>query len=102
LTARIREINEANGWFDSERPFDADISLLHSEVSEAYEAYRDNEELLWFQPSGKPEGIASELADVLIRLLDTCGRLGIDLEDVVDKKLAYNVTRGYRHGNKRV
>ena len=50
----------------------------------------------------KPEGIGSEAADVLIRLLDTCERFGINLSAEFDRKLNYNETRGHRHGNKKL
>ncbi|MEN0022011.1 MAG: hypothetical protein AAGC61_01930 [Microbacterium sp.] len=50
----------------------------------------------------KPEGVPSELADIVIRALDAAGAWGIDLESVIEEKLAYNVTRGHRHGGKAV
>lgn len=86
----IASINIANGWFDKNRGFGEDIALLHSEVSEAYEGYRN----------GDDENVREELADVFIRLMDTCTRYSVDLEVEVDKKLAKNKKRGYRHGGK--
>jgi NTP pyrophosphatase (non-canonical NTP hydrolase) len=50
----------------------------------------------------KPEGIPSEMADIVIRVLDFCYRYKIDLEEVLLEKLAHNKTRGYRHGGKRI
>ncbi|WP_136056317.1 hypothetical protein [Microbacterium sp. K24] len=50
----------------------------------------------------KPEGVPSELADIVIRALDAAGAWGIDLESVIEEKLAYNLTRGHRHGGKAV
>jgi len=50
----------------------------------------------------KPEGIPSEMADIVIRVLDFCHRHQINLEEVLLEKLAYNQTRGYRHGGKRI
>lgn len=44
--------------------------------------------------------VAEELADVLIRLLDTAKRHDIDLDLEVAKKLEKNRARGYRHGGK--
>ena len=48
----------------------------------------------------KPEGEAVELADAVIRVMDYFGRQGWDLEAVIALKLAYNATRGHRHGGK--
>ena len=48
----------------------------------------------------KPEGVPSELADVVIRVLDFCFTEGIDLETIIEEKLAYNATRAYKHGKK--
>lgn len=104
----VTDINKANGWFESDRTFGDDIALLHSEVSEALEAYRTdgvadatlnnhNDSRL-----PKPEGVGSEFADVLVRLLDSCERWGIDLEYEFNRKLQYNATRGHRHGGKRL
>jgi NTP pyrophosphatase (non-canonical NTP hydrolase) len=106
----IREVNQANGWYEASRPFEADVSLLHSEVSEMFEAFRqwglDDATHQFAIRDGesipKPEGVGSEAADVLIRLLDTCDRYGIDLRQEYNRKLAHNRTRGHRHGGKRV
>ena len=48
----------------------------------------------------KPEGVGSEFADILIRLLSSCDQYGIDLEAEYERKVAYNRTRSYRHGGK--
>ena len=98
---RVYAVNSANGWFDDERTVGEDIALLHSEVSEALEAYRDGG--LEDQTVGaKPEGFGSEMADLFVRLLDTCKRRGVNLAYEFERKLEYNGTRGYRHGGKRM
>lgn len=40
----------------------------------------------------------AELAGTLIRVLDTAGRDGVDIEKHVQAELRYNRTRPYRHG----
>lgn len=90
VSTRIEAINTANGWFDVGRSMGDDMALLHSEVSEAYEAYRKND----------PDNFREELADVFIRLMDTCTRHGVNLTREVYRKLEINAQRGYRHGGK--
>lgn len=46
----------------------------------------------------KPEGFGSELADIIIRLGDMSGDLGINLDYEIQRKLAFNATRAYKHG----
>ena len=94
------------GWGDDENRYIGElVALIHSEVSEALEAYRikgrDGISESWFSESGKPEGFVYELADVLIRVADLCGEFELDLEGALESKLAYNETRPYRHGDKK-
>lgn len=104
----VTEINVRNGWFDSDRTVGDDCFLLVTEVVEMGEAYRDHglddatvPLLNGTDTLSKPEGFGSECADVLIRLLDTCERTGVDLEAEFIRKSLYNNQRGYRHGGKR-
>lgn len=46
----------------------------------------------------KPEGVAVELADAVIRIADLCGHMGIDLDAVIALKMEYNATRPFKHG----
>lgn len=52
--------------------------------------------------NSKPEGIAIELADCIIRILDYCGKEGIDIEKAIGLKHEYNKTRPYKHGGKKI
>jgi hypothetical protein len=49
-------------------------------------------------PGAKPEGIPSELADVVIRCAHYAGANGIDLAKAVIEKASYNKTRPFKHG----
>ena len=75
------------------------LCLIHSEVSEALEDYRDGNLQADYEGS-KPVGFPSEMADILIRVFDLAGALGIDLDKAVAEKMAYNRTRPHRHGGK--
>jgi hypothetical protein len=46
----------------------------------------------------KPEGVPSEIADIVIRCFDFAGTEGFDLGAIILEKLAYNETRPYKHG----
>jgi hypothetical protein len=48
----------------------------------------------------KPVGAPSELADVLVRVFHFCGRHKVPLARAITEKMAYNATRGHRHGGK--
>lgn len=50
----------------------------------------------------KPEGVPSELADLMIRIAGACNQWDIALESALQKKLDYNDTRAKRHGGKKL
>lgn len=49
----------------------------------------------------EPHGIPTELADIMIRVLDLFDAFGLDADEVVREKMNYNLTRKQRHGGKR-
>jgi NTP pyrophosphatase (non-canonical NTP hydrolase) len=108
---KVHESNVSHGWDskvtnDNPGMFSEKMLLLVSEVSEALEEFRDHRGLreIYYNPEApkKPEGIPIELADVAIRLLDFCEANGIDLEEAIAEKHAYNLTRPFRHGGKKL
>jgi NTP pyrophosphatase (non-canonical NTP hydrolase) len=101
LIKDAHERAKAKGWWEGETNVPEKLCLVHSEISEALESYRDNEPHVFISENGKPEGFAIELADAVIRIADLCGHLGIDLAYAVDVKSEFNERRPYRHGGKK-
>jgi NTP pyrophosphatase (non-canonical NTP hydrolase) len=114
MADEVYEIECLLGWQPNDNRFGESMALLHSEVSEALDAYREHGlddatthfggiDMRTSKPlPPKPEGVGSELADVLIRLLSSARQYGIDLEAEYERKCAYNRTRTYRHGGKKL
>lgn len=73
LIKKIHENAISHGWWEEERSRDEIFALIHSELSEALEEYRNSKPMIYYM-DGKPEGIAVELADAVIRILDYIGR----------------------------
>lgn len=88
------------GWWEGRRSVAEQIALMHSELSEALEEVRNGkaEDLVYYRADGKPEGFGVELADTVIRILDTCGRYEIPLGDLIIQKMKFNTTRPRKHG----
>lgn len=103
----IREIQtelyadiRSKGFMTAHVPIPEQCALIHSEISEALEAYRNNEPVSWTDNNGKPQGIASEYIDAIIRLFNYCSHLGIDVEYELNRKMMYNKSRPHKHGGK--
>ena len=75
LATAIHENAVEHGWWDEERPFDEIAALCSSELAEALEESRAGRAMVWYD-GDKPEGIAVEMADCLIRILDYFGKVG--------------------------
>lgn len=115
LIKKCGEDAKKRGWQDTPISFGDAMTLLHSEISEMFEEYRNhramdeiyhNKEFAFKGTpedvvSSKPEGIPIEMADLLIRMCHYCSYFGIPIHEGLRQKMAYNDTRPYRHGNKK-
>lgn len=90
------------GFWDGrdEKSIPAMLALIHSEISEALEAYREGDIGGPWYYEGKPEGFGVELADAIIRILDLAEGFNIDLAKLIRIKLEYNKTRPQMHGKR--
>lgn len=121
MSAHVNAVE--HGWWEPDeesgapRTFGECIALVHSELSEALEFYREGRQPNQLFYTGKfigstvdsdektdtfqkPDGIPAELADVVIRIFDIAGRWNIDLGRAIIEKMEYNKSRPYRHGGK--
>ena len=104
LMEETRDRAHRKGWFDEPTTVAEQVALIHSEASELLEEYRENHspDAVRVDANGKPLGIPIELADILIRVCEFATRYDIDLPEAVRVKGAWNDSRPYRHGNKRL
>jgi len=114
LTQTIGDTNYQNGWHDrwfkTIHEGDPDgirdhvvskLALITTEVAEAIEVIRDGRKFAdtWYD-GDKPQGLTSELADIVIRTLDLANMLNLDITSMVREKTEFNATRGHKHGGK--
>jgi len=90
LVKKAYSISKSNGFWDDGRTFAESCMLIVTEISEAVQEDRKYHRIK----------MAEELADTMIRLCDLAGSLNIDLEEEIEKKMAINEKRGYKHGRK--
>ena len=104
------------GFWDKEKNFAEELMLVVTELSESVEAHRNDKKAKVgkhkmqlsmnsekftesFEKNIK-DSVEDELADSIIRVIDLCAGLNIDIEYFIKEKMKYNETREYLHGKK--
>ncbi len=118
LAKQIHETAKAKGFYNPPPTIAEKIALIHSEVSEALEADRDNRhtpipqvtlQAMHLVPNDHykhqfgqniKNTFEDELADIMIRVMDLAAYKNIDLESHIRAKMRYNTLREYKHGKK--
>jgi NTP pyrophosphatase (non-canonical NTP hydrolase) len=81
------------GMFGTSDRFLTNINVLHGLIARTSMAWDARPDYFY-----KPD---NSLADVVRFTMQLCGLYGVDLEAEYERKMQYNRTRPYRHGDKR-
>jgi NTP pyrophosphatase (non-canonical NTP hydrolase) len=89
---QVRELTDAKGFSsDKDRVWEM-LALIHTEISEATDAYKKGMHL---------DKIGEELADTIIRIFHLCSALDIDIEQAYRIKMAINWERPHKYNTVR-
>jgi NTP pyrophosphatase (non-canonical NTP hydrolase) len=89
---QVREMADAKGFSAEPARIWEMLALIHSEVSEATDAYKKG------QPMDK---VGEELTDAIIRILHLLSALGLDAEELFARKMEINWSRPHKYGTVR-
>lgn len=105
IAIEVNQLAWKSGWHSDKETEDQFIERacnnLHDEISELHEAWRNNKLHEQCDKDIPLTCIEEEFADIVIRALDNCVKLGVDIERAIRIKHNYNKTRSHRHGGKK-
>ncbi len=90
--AEVRAMCDAKGFSTAPERIWEMLALIHTEVSEATDAYKKGEAL---------DHMGEELIDAIIRILHLVSALGLDADALFDAKMAHNWQRPYKYNTER-
>jgi NTP pyrophosphatase (non-canonical NTP hydrolase) len=88
----VRALADGKGFSSSRERIWEMLALIHTEVSEATEAYKKGEPV---------EHVGEELTDAIIRILHLMSSLDLDAEKLFEEKMKRNWERPYRYNTVR-
>lgn len=97
LARRIHADAVAKGFWDEPRRLPEILTLAHSELSEAFEAWRDDPVAAYRKLDGR-EGWAVEVIDCIIVCLDILAEAGVPIDLLMQEKMVRNRERERLHG----
>ncbi|MES2382626.1 MAG: hypothetical protein V4538_16375 [Bacteroidota bacterium] len=128
LSHQIYANAKSKGFFEEEKNTGEMLCLIHSEISEALNADNENkycdlagfferlnqisfsyndgttkikeEDFIILFESRIKNTFEDEIADSLMRLMSLAAYRGINIEQHIQLKMRYNLTRPYKHGKK--
>ncbi len=89
---QVRALADAKGFSSDPSRIWEMLALIHTEVSEATDAYKKGEAM---------EHIGEELADAIIRILHLMSALNLDAEQLFQEKMKRNWERPYKYNTAR-
>ncbi len=88
----VRALADGKGFSSEPERIWEMLALIHTEISEATDAYKKGEPL---------DHIGEELMDAIIRILHLCSALNLDAEALFQAKMKKNWERPYKYNTVR-